>query len=136
MSESIRCRSCASPDCRGCNIYTLAVALENGRLDLLMDDNRAIRVIGKVYDDALECDTADNCRFCHQAPVINDGYFYEGDNEIRLVSGGWTSLNIGVNADGDVVMRACGDNYTEDYFPKYCPECGRKLKKEAGCEEK
>lgn len=70
------------------------------------------------------------CKYCEQkyAP-LNKGY---GDdrykNQIELVNGGWTSLYIGVNSNNKIVMRACGDDYTNDYYPKYCPECGRKLR--------
>ena len=69
----------------------------------------------------------EQCRFCHQELVHDNGYYNEFDNQIELASGGWTALYIGVNEIGEVVMRACGDSFTRDYFPKYCPECGRKL---------
>ena len=70
-----------------------------------------------------------NCKYCHQKPVVeSDGYFSEFDNQIMLASGGWTELYIGVTRHGETVMRACGDDYTNDYYPKYCPECGRKLR--------
>ena len=42
MAEHIKCRHCESPDCRGCNIYTLVAALERGYFDSLMDGKRAI----------------------------------------------------------------------------------------------
>lgn len=38
------CRKCASPDCRGCNIYTLITALGNGLFDEWMDDNKCVHV--------------------------------------------------------------------------------------------
>ena len=44
MAEHIKCRHCESPDCRGCNIHTLAVALEHGYFNSLMDGNRAIHI--------------------------------------------------------------------------------------------
>lgn len=44
MAEHIKCRGCLSPDCRGCNIYTLAAALERRHFDSLMDENRAIHI--------------------------------------------------------------------------------------------
>lgn len=68
------------------------------------------------------------CKFCGQKLVINDGIYRESDNQISIADGGWTWMYIGVNTAGKVVMRACGDDYTEDYIPKYCPECGRKLR--------
>ena len=42
MAEWIECRDCPSPDCRGCNLYTLAEMLRAGRFDGLMDGNRAV----------------------------------------------------------------------------------------------
>ncbi len=38
----IGCRECDSPDCRGCNIYRLARALEQGKLDWAKDDHNGI----------------------------------------------------------------------------------------------
>ena len=70
---------------------------------------------------------SDPCRFCHQKLVLDNGEYYEWNNEIEIVSGGWTTLYIGVDICGDTVMRACGDGRTRDYYPKYCPECGRSL---------
>ena len=70
-----------------------------------------------------------NCKYCHQKPTIDpDGYFDKFENQITLVTGGWTSLSIGVDRHGETVMRACGEDFADDYYPKYCPECGRKLR--------
>lgn len=70
----------------------------------------------------------DKCAYCHQELVLcRNGYYYEFDNQIELAAGGRTCLYIGVDVDGNTVMRACGDDYTSDYHPKYCPECGRRL---------
>lgn len=68
------------------------------------------------------------CKFCGQTLTINDGFYDEMDNQIRIAEGCWTEMYIGVNRSGKVVIRACGADYTEDYIPKYCPECGRKLR--------
>ena len=38
----IKCRSCESPYCKGCNLKRLEMMLENGKLDPLMNENRAI----------------------------------------------------------------------------------------------
>jgi len=40
----IDCVNCGSPDCRGCNVYTLAEALRQGKLDWAMNENRSIRI--------------------------------------------------------------------------------------------
>lgn len=69
------------------------------------------------------------CEFCGQKPVIDGGGYYDSfASQKLLASGGWTSLYIGANSNGDIVMRACGDDYTDDWLPTFCPCCGRKLK--------
>lgn len=40
----IDCRECDAPDCRGCNIYTLATALGQGKLDWMKDEKNGIRI--------------------------------------------------------------------------------------------
>lgn len=42
MVGYIECRSCDSPDCKGCNLKTLETMLKNGKFDCLMNENRAI----------------------------------------------------------------------------------------------
>lgn len=42
MDDYIRCRSCESPYCKGCNLKRLEMMLENGKFDILMNGNRAI----------------------------------------------------------------------------------------------
>jgi hypothetical protein len=49
------------------------------------------------------------------------------ENEVELVSGIWTAIYVAVTVDNKIVLRACGEDYTDDYYPNYCPECGRKL---------
>ena len=67
------------------------------------------------------------CKFCSMTPTIEDWGYRNWDNEIQLTFSGWTTLYIGVDEVGKVCMRAYGDDYTDNYYPKYCPECGRKL---------
>jgi hypothetical protein len=40
----IDCRECDAPDCRGCNIYRLAEALQQGKLDWMKDEKNSVRV--------------------------------------------------------------------------------------------
>lgn len=42
MAEYIACRSCESPDCKGCNLKRLETMLKNGKFDCLMNENRSI----------------------------------------------------------------------------------------------
>lgn len=71
------------------------------------------------------------CSYCNQKPKLDsDGSFENYWNEIEIAEGAWTSLKIGVDEEGRICMRALGDGYTENYYPKYCPNCGRKLQGE------
>ena len=46
--EQIACKECTSPDCHGCNMYRLERMLMSGKLDALMDKNRAIKMDADV----------------------------------------------------------------------------------------
>lgn len=50
MSEYIECRSCPSPSCKGCNIYSLATMLRRGAFDCLMNGNRSINPTADVVE--------------------------------------------------------------------------------------
>lgn len=41
-SELIGCRTCSSPYCKGCNMFTLYKALEAGKFDALMSENHTL----------------------------------------------------------------------------------------------
>ena len=64
------------------------------------------------------------CKYCSRKPEFDrDGSFYEWDNEEPV------TLYIGVARNGRLRITASGDNRA-DYYPKYCPECGRLLSAE------
>lgn len=46
--EQIACKECTSPNCHGCNMYRLERMLMSGKLDALMDENRAIKMDADV----------------------------------------------------------------------------------------
>lgn len=78
-------------------------------------------------------DTNVPCKLCGMKPEYRidpyTGYReYTGDwdNEFKMADGPWTSLYGGVTSDGRIRLTATGDGRA-DYFPKYCPECGRRL---------
>ena len=50
MAEYIDCRNCDSPNCKGCNIYTLATMLNAGKFDCLMNANRSINPTADVVE--------------------------------------------------------------------------------------
>lgn len=51
----------------------------------------------------------------------------EFEKTIELSQGYFTQMIMWTDKAGRVVMSACGDEVS-NYFPKYCPECGRKLR--------
>lgn len=76
------------------------------------------------------------CKYCEQKAIVDEyNYFDLYDNSIELVEGGWTGLYIGVNAENKIVLRASGDNFTDDFIINFCPICGRDLrtKEETKC---
>lgn len=68
------------------------------------------------------------CKMCSIQPkFIVDRYnYYESTIDLGSGCSGWTSLRRGKDENNKVVIIATGDD-SEYYYPKYCPECGRKL---------
>ena len=68
------------------------------------------------------------CRLCSIEPkYIGDRYDeYESTIDLGSGCGGWTSLRGGKDGQGKTIIIAKGDD-EEYYYPKFCPECGRKL---------
>ena len=50
MAEYIGCRNCDSPDCHGCNMYTLSRMLNSGKFDGMMNGNRSINPFADVVE--------------------------------------------------------------------------------------
>lgn len=66
------------------------------------------------------------CKYCSRKPIFDrSGSFSDWDNEEEIANGPWTTMYIGVDMRGRLRLTAVGDGRA-DYFPKYCPECGRK----------
>lgn len=68
------------------------------------------------------------CKYCEQVPNY-DPYYPEEywDNEVDLsLAPTWTKMRMGVSPDHRYYIAAYGDDRAW-YYPKYCPECGRKL---------
>ena len=51
MAELIGCRRCDSPDCRGCNVFTLDKALSEGYFKLLTDEHHTIHINADVQEN-------------------------------------------------------------------------------------
>lgn len=68
------------------------------------------------------------CKICGIKPSFwSDGTYLRYESAITLVDGGWTALRAGKDENDKVIMYGYGDGKTDLYYPKYCPECGRKL---------
>lgn len=50
-----------------------------------------------------------------------------GEEEKVIASGDYSELIRFFDINGRLYLIGSGDDYTEWYYPKYCPECGRKL---------
>lgn len=69
-----------------------------------------------------------DCKICGFKPKFYiDGMYNLYESCFDLATGGWTELRAGKDKDGKVIMYGQGDGETNFYYPKYCPECGRKL---------
>lgn len=73
------------------------------------------------------------CKFCEQEIIQGEdeldfydkGYYW--DNEIEIADeSGFSTLYMGVLRNGKYYISASGDDRAW-YYPKYCPECGRRL---------
>lgn len=66
------------------------------------------------------------CKYCSQIPKYGSEEFY-WDNELEIADeSGFTTIYFGVLQNGKYYICASGDDRAW-YYPKYCPECGRKL---------
>lgn len=50
MVEHIVCRSCNSPNCKGCNIHVLSEMLLSGKFDFLLDETHCINPAADVVE--------------------------------------------------------------------------------------
>lgn len=57
------------------------------------------------------------CKLCESKPKTNQ----------IIEKGAYIVLKAGINEDSKLYFEAVGENYTDRYYPKYCPECGRNL---------
>lgn len=67
--EQIACKECASPDCYGCNMYRLERMLMSGKLDALMNENRAIKMDADVRP-VVRGRWKDAMQSCHDSPHV------------------------------------------------------------------
>ena len=104
MAEYIGCRNCSSPDCRGCNVYTLAMMLSTGKFDCLMNGNRCVD------------------RFADVAPVRH-GRWLKTEEPL-----GWQEVDC-IECSACHESWIADEDYGLDFadFWKYCPNCGARM---------
>lgn len=92
MAEYIGCRNCDSPDCKGCNIYTLAAMLGAGKFDGLMNGNRSINPFAAdvvevrhgAWISLTDCANAGvYCSVCHKKVWKEDYAWCNRKNKLR-----------------------------------------------------
>lgn len=72
------------------------------------------------------------CPLCSIKPYFSD-YCIDGttwsrfDSSKLLSSGPWTWLKACKDKDNRLALYAVGDDYSDLHYPKFCPECGRRL---------
>ena len=96
MAE-ISCKHCDSPDCRGCNMYRLEQMLNAGKLDMLMNKNRAIQISADMR------------------PVIHAQWIKCGDNQPMSCDNVYCCSN------------CKGNKRLEWHLKPFCEECGAKM---------
>ena len=75
-----------------------------------------------------ENESTNACPLCSITPSFDRTGFWERyDSSVVLSEGGWTELYACKDPHGRLALYGCGDDETEFYYPKFCPECGRKL---------
>jgi len=68
------------------------------------------------------------CSLCSIKPVFFGGkQWSQWDSSISLADGGWTGLRACKDWNDKLAIYAVGDEYSDLYYPKFCPECGREL---------
>ena len=73
------------------------------------------------------------CKYCNkELKYTTNAYghtFLDTEEEIVGGEGAWAVLYTGIDENRNLYMYAAGDNDSDLYYPKFCPECGHKLQK-------
>ncbi len=76
------------------------------------------------------------CQLCARKHDEDACFPFNRERRLLLAEGPWIQLKCGVDDEDHIFLIACGEDYTERYYPKFCPECGRQLqRREYGAEK-
>ena len=69
------------------------------------------------------------CNLCGIKPEFYRSGGYMGlESKVLLADGGSTTLHFGIDASRTFFIQAIGEDEGDRYYPKFCPECGRRLR--------
>lgn len=68
------------------------------------------------------------CWFCGVTYMAGEVYAAKRERRTEITASGWTSLIRGVDQNGMVFIIAEGEDDSDRYHPRFCPECGRQLR--------
>lgn len=75
----------------------------------------------------------DPCKLCGGDPVFYPDGSYDWFGSSAPLEGGFmTEIRGGPDESGRFYMMAVGEDTSDRYYPKFCPECGRFLGAEHG----
>ena len=69
------------------------------------------------------------CQLCERKYDESAVVSFHKENRQLLAGDSWTALEGGVDEEDRLFLIACGEDETERYYPKFCPECGRQLQR-------
>lgn len=76
----------------------------------------------------IKIEPRESCRLCSIKPKFYTPKEYDPyESRVILAEGVWSGLYFGVKEDGTLFMLAAGEDESDYYYPKFCPECGRRL---------
>lgn len=53
--------------------------------------------------------------------------FCQSGKHFVLTDGDYTALIVNCDSENRIFMYGSGDDATEKYYPRYCPNCGRRI---------
>lgn len=91
------------------------------------DDANKRRFQAKEIPPSKIVKTKRPCKICGQKPYFSCGEYDQSGSQIQIAEGNWTTMYAGVDENGCVFLCALGDGYTDRWYPRFCPECGRRI---------